>query len=136
MVDLGVIRVTDGVYITRVRVRSVDDVLPYLGDRVQLVNTNCWKEVAFAAILALRAFERKTNHAKTLGGEFLLRLAGTLQIREAIERIGARPGENFLVVYGDWSVARELLERLEEIPLGDCGDVKGSFETSALVEVL
>jgi len=135
-----VISVTNGVFITRVSVRNVEDVLPYLGESVQLVNTDCWKAVAFASILALRAFERKTNHAKTLGGELLLRLAGTLQIKDAIKQVGAKPGENFLVVFGSEDDARRVLEELglEELPIGECPEeiAKTFFEKSALVEVL
>ncbi|WP_099212138.1 KEOPS complex subunit Cgi121 [Thermococcus henrietii] len=134
------IRVTDGVFITRVLVRNVEAVLPYLGSDVQLVNTNCWRAVAFASILALRAFERKTNHAKTLGGELLLRLAGTLQIKDAIMEVGVKPGENYLVVFGDEADTKRVLEDLglEELPIDECPDeiTKTFFEKSALVEVL
>ena len=134
------IRVTDGVFITRVLVRNVEAVLPYLGSDVQLVNTNCWRAVAFASILALRAFERKTNHAKTLGGELLLRLAGTLQIKDAIMKVGVKPGENYLVVFGDEADTKRVLEDLglEELPIDECPDeiAKTFFEKSALVEVL
>ena len=134
------IQVTDGVFLSRVLVRNVEEVLPYLGENVQLVNIACWKAVAFASILALRAFERKTNHARTLGGELLLRLAGTLQIKDAIGEVGARSGENYLVVFGDEVRAKEVLKELglEELPLDDCPDeiAKTFFEKSALVEVL
>ncbi|WP_297513076.1 KEOPS complex subunit Cgi121 [Thermococcus sp.] len=134
------IRVTERVFIARVSVRNVEEVIPYLGGNVQMVNTGCWKAVAFASILALRAFERGTNHAKTLGGELLLRLAGTLQIKDAIREVGAKPGENFLVVFGSEDDARRVLEELglEELPIGECPEeiAKTFFEKSALVEVL
>ena len=132
--------VTDGVCIARALVRNVEEVIPYLGGKVQLVNTSCWKAVAFASILALRAFERGTNHAKTPGSEFLLRLAGTLQIKDAIKQVGVKQGENFLVVFGDEDYAKEIMNELglEELPLDECPDeiAKTFFEKSALVEVL
>ncbi|WP_297063438.1 KEOPS complex subunit Cgi121 [Thermococcus sp.] len=134
------IQVTDGVFLSKVSVQNVEKVLPYLGESVQLVNSGCWKVVAFASILALRAFERGTNHAKTLGGELLLRLAGTLQIKEAIKDVGVREGPNYLVVFGDESRAWGIIEKLglEELPFDDCSDeiAKTFFEKSALVEVL
>lgn len=134
------IQVTDGVFLSKVSVQNVEEVLPYLGESVQLVNTPCWKAVAFASILTLRAFERGTNHAKTLGGELLIRLAGTLQIKDAIKDVGVREGPNYLVVFGDESRAREIIEKLglEELPFDDCPDeiAKTFFEKSALVEVL
>ncbi|MEO2151670.1 MAG: KEOPS complex subunit Cgi121 [Thermococcus sp.] len=134
------IRVTERIFIARVSVRNVEEVIPYLGGNVQMVNTGCWKAVAFASILALRAFERGTNHAKTLGGELLLRLAGTLQIKDAIREVGANSGENFLVVFGSEDEARSVLEELglEELPIGECPEeiAKTFFEKSALVEVL
>jgi len=134
------IPVTDGVFITRVSVQNVEEIVPYLGADVQLVNIPCWKAVAFASLLAIRAFERGTNHAKTLGGELLLRLAGVLQIRDAIREVGAKPGENYLVVFGGEAKAREILNKLglKELPLDECPDgiVKTFFEKSALVEVL
>jgi len=135
-----VIRVTNGAFIARVLVRNVEEVLPYLGGDVQLVSVGCWRAVAFASILALRAFERGTNHAKTLGGELLLRLAGTLQIKDAIREVGVKPGANYLVVFGEEAGAREVLGELglEELPMEDCPDeiAKTFFEKSALVEVL
>jgi len=135
-----VIHVTDGVFITRVLVRNVEEVIPYLGKNVQIVSINCWRAVAFASVLAIRAFERKTNHAKTLGGELLLRLAGTLQIKDAIREVGAKPGENFLVVFGSENDAKRTLEELglEELPIIECSkeSAKTFFEKSALVEVL
>ena len=134
------IRITDGIFLLRVLVRNVEEVLPYLGESVQVVNISCWKAVAFASILSLRAFERGANHAKTLGGELLLRLAGTLQIKDAIKSVGVREGPNYLVVFGDESQAREIVEKLglEELPFDDCSDenAKTFFEKSALVEVL
>lgn len=134
------IRITDDIFISRVIVENVESLIPYLGGTVQLVSIECWRAVAFASLLALRAFERETNHAKTLGGELLLRLAGTLQIKEAIKKVGAKPGENYLVVFGDENKARGMLLKLglKEIPLHECPvDVtKTFFEKSALIEVL
>ncbi|WP_054840898.1 KEOPS complex subunit Cgi121 [Thermococcus peptonophilus] len=136
------ISVTKSIHITRVDVHNVDDVLGYLGSNVQLVSVECWRAVAFAAVLADRAVKRGgTAHAKTLGGgELLLRLAGTHQIREAIREVGAKNGLNYLVIFGDRSKAEETLRNLglTEVELKDCSDdeLKRFFEKSALVEVL
>jgi len=135
-----VIRVAEKVFIARVLVRDSSEVLPHIGGKVQLVSPDCWRVVAFASLLALRAFERGTNHAKTPGGELLLRLAGTLQIKDAIREVGLREGPNYLVVFGDEGSAKATLEELglEELPMEDCPDetAKTFFEKSALVEVL
>lgn len=134
------IPVTKSIHIARVNVHNVDDILGYLGSNVQLVSVECWRAVAFAAVLAERAMKRGTTHAKTLGGELLLRLAGTHQIREAIKEVGAKNGPNYLVVFEDKSEAEEILRSLglEEVELKDCSDdeLKKFFEKSALVEVL
>ncbi len=125
--------------IARIQVDDAGKMVSRIGRGLQIVNAECWKHVVFAVILALRAFERGTNHARTVNGEILLRLAGTLQIAEAIGEYGARPGENFAVAYGDRCEER-LMELLnaEELPLGECRDenLKSLFERAALVEVL
>jgi KEOPS complex subunit Cgi121 len=101
---------------------------------------DCWRAVAFAAILAERSIKRDRGHAKTPGGELLLRLAGTHQIKEAIKAIGAREGYNYLVVFGSREDAERMVGELglEEVELEDCPDeeLKKLFEKSALVEVL
>ncbi|NJE05044.1 KEOPS complex subunit Cgi121 [Thermococcus sp. M36] len=129
-----------GIHISRVYVENADRLIPHLGGNVQAVRSDCWRAVAFAALLAVRSFERKTNRAKTPGGEFLLRLAGTLQISDAIRKIGVVEGENYLVVFGSREEASEIIEKLglRELPLTSCGDekVKTFFEKAALVEVL
>lgn len=133
------IPVTKSIHIARVDVHNVDDILGYLGSNVQLVSVECWRAVAFAAVLAERAVKGAPPTQKLLG-ELLLRLAGTHQIREAIKEVGAKNGPNYLVVFGDNSEAEEILRSLglEEIEIKDCSDeeVKRFFEKSALVEVL
>ncbi|MBP1911047.1 KEOPS complex subunit Cgi121 [Thermococcus stetteri] len=134
------ISVTNGIHIARIDVHNVDDVIGYLCSSVQLVSVDCWRAVALAAVLAERAIKRGTAHAKTLGGELLLRLAGTHQIKEAIKMVGAKNGPNYLVVFGERSKAEEILKSigLKELELRDCSDneLKRFFEKSALVEVL
>ncbi|WP_457742334.1 KEOPS complex subunit Cgi121 [Thermococcus sp.] len=134
------IRVSEGIWISRVLVENPENVIPHIGDRVQLVRASCWQEVAFAAILAKRAFERSTNHAKTLGGELLLRLSGGLQIRDAIRERGVIKGDNYLVVFGDKATLEEFIKEhgLKEVKVTSCSpaDMKTFFEKSALVEVL
>lgn len=130
----------DRVFIGKVIVQNVEKVVPRLGGNVQLVSVDCWRAVAFASLLSIRTFERGTNHARTLGGELLLRLAGTLQIRDAIREVGVKEGPNYLVVFGEESYAKKVIDEfgLEELPLDECPDeiVKTFFEKSALVEVL
>ncbi|AFL95664.1 hypothetical protein CL1_1465 [Thermococcus cleftensis] len=132
--------ITDNLHIARVLVKNVEKLIPKIGGDFQVVKADCWEQVAFAALLAMRSFERGTNHAKTLGGEMLLRLAGTLQIKDAIKNHGAGEGENYLVVFGSGERAKEILAELglEELPLIDCNKEKSKrfFEKAALVEVL
>ncbi len=133
-------KVGKNVYISLVEVEDVEKLIPSLGADVQLVRAQCYEQVTFATILAVRSFNRGTNHARTLGGELLLRLAGTLQINEAIRKYGAANGENYLVVFGNSGEASEVMERfrLREKPLSRCRwDVlKNLLEKAALVEVL
>lgn len=137
---MGMKKVTENVYISLVEVDDVEKLIPFLGADVQLVRAECYEQVAFAAVLALRSFQRGTNHARTPGGELLLRLAGSLQIKEAIRKHGAANGDNYLVVFGDEGKALEVMERfgLREKPMPSCrGDVlKNLLEKAALVEVL
>ncbi|QDA31938.1 KEOPS complex subunit Cgi121 [Thermococcus indicus] len=132
--------ITENLHITKVFVKNAGELIPLIGGDFQIVNGECWEEIAFAALLALRSFERGTNHARTLGGELLLRLAGTLQIKDAIAKHGVREGENYLVVFGSRNRAGEILAglNLEELPMTDCGAEKSKrfFEKAALVEVL
>lgn len=132
--------ITKNLYITKVFVQDAEKIIPLIGDDFQIVSGECWEEVAFAALLAVRSFERGTNHARTLGGELLLRLAGTLQIRDAIAKYGVKNGENYLVVFGPRDMAEETLKelKLKELPVSDCDSEKSKefFEKAALVEVL
>lgn len=130
----------EGVIVKRVMVHDVDEIIPYLGDRFQLVSGECIEEVLFAAVISLRAFERGTNRAKTLGGEILLRLAGTHQIKEAIKLRGAATGPRYLVVFGSEEDAEEFIGRfhLEELEPEHCDGerLKPLMEKAALVEAL
>ncbi|ASJ05862.1 KEOPS complex subunit Cgi121 [Thermococcus pacificus] len=132
--------ITPNLHIAKVSIKNAETIIPRIKGDFQIVRAECWEEVAFAAILALRSFERGTNHARTLGGELLLRLAGTLQIKDAIAERGIRNGENYLVVFGDRGKAEALLQELgfEELPLTGCerDKLKTFFEKAALVEVL
>ncbi|ASA78035.1 KEOPS complex subunit Cgi121 [Thermococcus sp. 5-4] len=132
--------ITEKLHITRVYVEDAEKLIPKLGGDVQIVSAECWEAVAFAALLALRSFERGTNHARTLGGELLIRLAGTLQIKDAIAQNGIKNGENYLVVFGTQERALEVLRELglNELPLTGCDEekVKTFFEKAALAEVL
>ena len=134
------IKVVEGIWISRVLVENPENVIPHIGDKVQLVRASCWQEVAFAAVLAKRAFERRTNHAKTLGGELLLRLSGGLQIKDAIKERGVKKGENYLVVFGDKAALEKFIKEhgLKEVETTSCSpaEMKTFFDKSALVEVL
>ncbi|WP_048151556.1 KEOPS complex subunit Cgi121 [Palaeococcus ferrophilus] len=129
------------ILVTKVTVDKPSKIFEKLGDRVQIVNVPCWKHAVFGTILALKSFERGTNHARTLKGEILLRLAGTLQIKEAIEKVGAREGQNYLVAINlTPGEVRALMEELDlrEVPMEDCNpeSLRDYFELSAMVEVL
>ncbi|NJD98250.1 KEOPS complex subunit Cgi121 [Thermococcus sp. LS1] len=133
-------KILENLHIAKVHVDNAEELIPKLGGNFQIVNVECWEAAAFAALLALRSFERKTNHARTVGGELLLRLAGTLQIKDAIAQHGIRNGENYLVVFGSRERAESILQELglKELPMNDCDKekVKTFFEKAALVEVL
>ncbi len=128
------------VCIVRVLVDEVGRIIPRLGGKIQVVRAPCDEVVRFAAVLTLRSFERGTNHAKTPGGELLLRLAGTLQIKDAIERVGVRRGENYLVFFGSEEECMEFMREfnLKKMPPAECRreEAKTFFENAALVEVL
>jgi len=128
--------------IARMLLEDIADIFEILPDNVQILNIRCWEQVAFSTILALKSFERKTNKAKTIKGEILLRASGTLQIKDAIKAVGAKKGENFIVAFGDNAEKdlQEILSKIpaEEIPFNDCEkeEVKKLFEKAALVDVL
>ncbi|NJE85069.1 KEOPS complex subunit Cgi121 [Thermococcus sp. CX2] len=133
-------KIRDNLYIAKVHVKNADELIPKLGGDFQIVYTECWEAAAFAALLAIRSFERGRNHARTLSGELLLRLAGTLQIKDAIAQHGVRNGENYLIVFGNRSRMEAIIRELglKELPMDDCDKekVKTFFEKAALVEVL
>ncbi|NJE09473.1 KEOPS complex subunit Cgi121 [Thermococcus sp. MAR1] len=132
--------ITEKLHVTKVYVKDAEELIPKLRGDVQIVSAECWEVVAFAALLALRSFGRGTNHARTLGGELLIRLAGTLQIKDAIAQNGIKNGENYLVIFGTREKALEVLREfgLNELPPTGCDaeKVKTFFEKAALVEVL
>lgn len=125
--------------ITAVEVEDVEEVIPLIGGNVQIVSAPCYEAVVYAALLTVRAFERGTNHAKTLGGELLLRLSGRLQIKDAIRENGVKVGLNYLVVFGNGHLESKLQElglRKAEPVHCDPGELKPLMEKSALVEAL
>ncbi|NJE08609.1 KEOPS complex subunit Cgi121 [Thermococcus sp. M39] len=128
--------------ISKISLNDVSCIFEELGENMQVTSAECWEQVAFATILALKSFERGTNKAKTVKGEILIRLAGTLQIGEAIKKVGAKSGENFLVAFGKnaHKILEEFIKRnsLKEVPLSDCDreKIKALFEKAAIVEVL
>ncbi|ASJ10173.1 hypothetical protein A3L12_02120 [Thermococcus sp. P6] len=132
--------IRENLHIAKVYVERREEVIPKIGGDFQIVSAECWEAVGFAALLALRSFEMGTNHARTLRGELLIRLSGTLQIKDAIARNGIKNGENYLVVFGTRDRALEILRTLDlmERPMDDCDPekVKTFFEKAALVEVL
>ena len=131
---------TKEIVVKRVMVNEVEKLIPHLGGRVQLVSGECIEEVLFAALISMRAFERGTNRAKTLGGELLLRLEGTHQIREAIKLRGAGNGPRYLVVFGSEEDAERFVRKfgLEELEPEHCDKdvLKPLMEKAALVEAL
>lgn len=138
VLNYGTIKVA----IAKILLEDTADIFELLPDNVQILNVNCWEHVAFSAISALKSFERKTNKAKTVKGEILLRASGTLQIKDAIKTVGAKEGENFIVAFGE-NAEKDLQEVLskipaEEVPFNDCDkdEAKKLFEKAALVDVL
>ncbi|USS41361.1 KEOPS complex subunit Cgi121 [Thermococcus aggregans] len=127
--------------VARILLEDTSNIFEILPDNVQILNLECWEHAVFSTILALRSFERSTNKAKTIKGEILLRASGTLQIKDAIEAVGAKKGENFIVAFGENAEKdlHELLSKIpaKEIPFGDCEKeyVKKLFEKAALVDV-
>ncbi|WP_175059626.1 KEOPS complex subunit Cgi121 [Thermococcus sp. 2319x1] len=128
--------------IARILLENTGDIFEILPDNVQILNVKCWEQVVFSTILALKSFERKTNKAKTIKGEILLRASGTLQIKDAIKAVGAKKGENFIVVFSENAEKdlQKILSKIpaEEIPFNDCEkeEVKKLLEKAALVDVL
>ncbi|RLF76969.1 hypothetical protein DRN39_05110 [Thermococci archaeon] len=128
--------------IEKVKLKDPSGIFTKIQKDMQIVSVKCWEQLAFATISSLKAFERNTNKARTITGEILLRLAGTLQIHEAISKVGAKKGENFMVAFGE-DAARNLESFIEEnnlqkIPFKDCDveKVKELIELAALVDVL
>ncbi|AIF69585.1 hypothetical protein PAP_05925 [Palaeococcus pacificus DY20341] len=128
--------------IERVVVNDISEILSKLEDNMQIANVACWEQLAFATILALKSAERKTNKAKTVRGEILIRLVGTLQIHEAIRKAGVKEGENFIVAFGENASnhLREFIQKnnLKTVPIEDCSKdkAKSLMELSAIVDVL
>lgn len=128
--------------ITKVSLKNTSWLFNELGEGMQVASVKCWEQLAFATIVSLKSFERGTNKARTIKGEILLRLAGTIQIHEAIRQIGAKEGENFIVSFGkdaDKRLRNFLIRHdLKEIPMKDCEKekVKDLMELSAIVDVI
>ncbi|WP_297486886.1 KEOPS complex subunit Cgi121 [Thermococcus sp.] len=127
-----------GVEVLPVVIEDPGGLVNDVGGSLQIVRAACIEAVVHAAVLSVRAFERSTNRAKTPGGELLLRLAGTLQIRDAIREVGLAKGPGYLVVFG--GSAEEARRRLglrpwegEHCP-GE--KLKPLLERAAMVEVL
>ena len=130
------------IVIAKILVGNITRIFEILPNNVQILNVKCWEQVVFATVLALKSFERGTNKAKTIRGEILLRVSGTLQIKDAINLVGAKRGENFIVAFGE-NAERDLAEVLlkigaKELQFTNCEKekVKESFEQVALVDVL
>ncbi|MFA4701329.1 KEOPS complex subunit Cgi121 [Pyrococcus kukulkanii] len=122
---------------------KVELLINICGENCQIVKADCPEEVTFATLLALKAFIQGRNKARTVKGEILLRLAGVRQIREAINLVGAREGENFIVTFGTEDPCKLLAEILSkigvvEVTLNECDKeiVKKSFERIAMTETL
>ncbi|NPA47799.1 MAG: hypothetical protein GXO14_04040 [Thermococci archaeon] len=122
--------------ILRIYVDDPESIRGLLGPDLQIVSVRCVEEVLHAVQLSIRAFKRGTNHARSLGGEILLRLAGTAQISEAIKKVGLSRGLNYAILLGDVELPPELKvvdpERCNE----NEAELKESFERMALVEVI
>jgi len=128
----------NGFLVERVEIESVDSLIPLLGDKLQATSEECFREVVFAALLSLRSFSRGTNRAKSLGGEFILRIAGSKQISESIKKKGLKVGFNYLVFFGDKKEFMNILQKadLKTVELKKCKDaeIKKKFEKSAILE--
>ncbi|ACS34341.1 KEOPS complex subunit Cgi121 [Thermococcus gammatolerans] len=128
-----------GFEVIAVKVREAEKIVPKIGGDVQIVSAPCYEAVVHAAVLALRAFQRGTNRAKTLGGELLLRLSGRLQIKDAIKENGIKEGLNYLVIFdgGDPELKLKELGLRKANPVHcDPEKLKPLMEKSALVEAL
>jgi KEOPS complex subunit Cgi121 len=104
--------VKPGIHVARVNVRDSKKVIDAVGPKFQVVSGGCFEWVVFAAVLTERAFKRGTARANTLGGEFLLRFSGEVQIKEAIKKYGVKAGENYAVFFGDKNDFKRLLHEL------------------------
>jgi len=127
-----------GVEVLPVVIEDPSELVREVGGTIQIVRASCIEAVIHSAVLSVRAFERGTNRAKTPGGELLLRLAGTLQIRDAIEEVGLAKGPGYLVVFG--GSAEKVRQRFGLKPWEGkhCPreKLKPLLERAAMVEVL
>ncbi len=92
---------------------------------VQIIRETAYcteKQVKLAAALALKAHIEGLAIAKTPAIEFLLYLSATRQIRNAIELVGARFGENACIVLA--SSSNEELKHLKENLLERLGSLQ------------
>ncbi|AEH23986.1 KEOPS complex subunit Cgi121 [Pyrococcus yayanosii] len=126
--------------IAKIHISDPESLLEILDETMQAVSVECWEEVAFATLLALRAFKNGRAKAKTVKGEILIRLAGTPQIRDAIAKVGARRGKNYLVAFGKGACEKlkDVIQKLklDTVPISNCAEeeLKKRFEEMALVE--
>ncbi|AEC52326.1 hypothetical protein PNA2_1411 [Pyrococcus sp. NA2] len=121
----------------------VDKLLNICDENCQIIRAECYEEVVFATILAIKAVKEGRNIAKTIKGEILVRLAGVKQIKDALKIVGASGGENFVVVFGVDDPCEKLRQILSipgvtELELTKCpeGKIKKAFERIAMVEAL
>ncbi|AAL80647.1 hypothetical protein PFDSM3638_02610 [Pyrococcus furiosus DSM 3638] len=108
----------------------------------QVVNAECADKVIFATIIAIKAVKEGRSIAKTVPGEILVRLSGNRQIKEAIKKVGAKEGENYIVTFGENASAllQKILSTLEikelELERCDLEYAKKAFEDIAIIEAL
>ncbi|CUX78006.1 KEOPS complex subunit Cgi121 [Thermococcus chitonophagus] len=129
------------IYIAKIFIPGslLESIINSCPENCQVVSVKCWEVVLFATIISLKAFKEGRNVAKTVKGEILIRLAQNRQIREAIEKVGAREGENILISFGSDSVTDTIRKfGLKELPLEECKfeEVLKGFEKIAIIEAL
>ncbi|AFK22307.1 putative KEOPS complex Cgi121-like subunit [Pyrococcus sp. ST04] len=122
---------------------NIEDILTLCPENCQILSARCVEEVIFATIIAIKAFKQSRNIAKTIRGEILLRLAGEKQIKDAIKSVGAKPGNNYIVIFDELDPCKKLAEMLSKLNLKEsklfrCNpeEAKKSFEKAAITEIL
>jgi len=69
-------------------------------------------QIEFAFMEALDAMQEKSNIAKNLNNEFILRLVGVRQVDKAIERFGVKKGKNKIVIVISGNDCKHMMEEL------------------------